>query len=277
MKSHYEVINIIDSLIDEIYVNDKNIDKVVSKFFDNKVICDEVVYYLFNRYYMKNRPTLDQKGNSYKNLIINFIERNYQNKEKLYSLYYGNKELVKELVINYINNREINEKDVNSIYKIKKDHIAKSLDNEFNVIRLEFLGSTIRRELKTYFKEEGQIGDTVIKRADDLTDVPMLWVSIILSYSYIVAKLNEHHTYVYMLESYDLNTLTTMFRTNMEFYVTALGYYDCINTLSLEKYIYLFDVIEKDSDGIKTFRKLNKLYMFDKMDVENKRKSLKKF
>lgn len=270
MEKHFKTLSQIDELIKESLIKKDSDNQIISKFMSDRRITDSIIYMLYSRYYIKNKT----KGHT--NGIIKLIEKHYEDKNKLIAAYYGNNELIKELVINYLRTKDINKEDINNIYKIQKDSIAKSLDADFNITGLEFINNIVRQEIRTHFRPSGRIGNIKIMKTDDLTQASPLWISMILSHSYVLAKTkSSYKEYTDVVEHYDFDSLVTLFRSDFDFYTISTSYFETMNCLSIKEYIESFDIISKDEHGLETLKKINCLYFLDKVDVERKRKSLK--
>lgn len=278
MEKHFKTIDLIEKIIDEGLRKNETYGGFVNRFLtDNRINIDTILM-LYSKYYIKNKHVIDVTGSTNKmDVIVNFIEKNYQDKDKLWAAYYGNNGLVKELVTSYIKDSNVTEEDIEIIYCLKKENIVKCLDTDFNIVGVEFINNVIRREIRKHFRPEGRIGSIKVMKTDDLTNSSPLWISMMLSHSYMLAKAkSKHDDYTDTIEQYSFNQLVNLFRYDFSFYTICVSYFETMNHLSIQEYISIFDQIEKDEFSVETLKKINPLYVLEKVDVETKRKSLKR-
>lgn len=277
MEKHFKAEGIINLLIDEGIKKNEKYTEFVNRFLIDKRVNIDVILMLYSKYYIKNKHIIDATNSIDKrDVIVSFIEKNYRNKEKLWSAFYGNNSLVMELVTSYIKNGEINEGDIEIIYCMRKEHLVKALDEDFNIVGIDFINNIIRKEIRTHFHNEGRIGNIKVMQADNLMNASPLWISMMLSQSYTLAKTTTHSdNYTDTIEHCTFDELVNLFRCDFNFYVITIGYFETVNNLSIQQYINMFDTLEKYEFGVETLKKINPLYIFDKTSVEAKRKNLK--
>lgn len=171
---YHEIISAINEA-DEKAINSaihNNYEQINNEYYDSFIndnaINVDVIKYLTGEYYIDKRLAEEKNKN-----IIKFIEKNYNNSDRLYSMFKSNLPYAKEIVSNYINHKP----DYQRIMKIKKlimlgkkevieilNPYYISVDNykfitdEFNFIVKNYISNVIfatkiNPEMMSYFRE----------------------------------------------------------------------------------------------------------------------------
>lgn len=272
MEKYFKTISIVEELIEKGYNGENNYDKLVDLFMKDKKVSMDVILMLYGRFYMKNKRERNYKLDKFP-AIIKVIENYYQKPEKLVSLFYADKWVVLQLISNYIKNGSVNKADLDAICKLGKEEIIKVLDENYNLISIDYINDIVRNEIVTKVIFIDQLGFAPAIGFVQFTNVPKYWIPIILSDAYIASKyfVKKDTDFVMLLEKNDFQNLAQMFYSNPMFHAKTIHYMYMLNVMPNELFVKLFDKAKNN----KNIERLNPFYGFDQIIVENKRKALK--
>ena len=171
---YHEIISAINEA-DEKAINSaihNNYEKINNEYYDSFIndsaINIEVIKYLTGEYYIYKRLSEEKDIN-----IIKFIEKNYKNSDRLYSMFKSNLPYAKEIISNYINHKTDYQRImiIKKLIMLGKKEIMETLNpyylsvdnykfitDEFNFIVKNYISNVIfatqiNPEMMSYFRE----------------------------------------------------------------------------------------------------------------------------
>lgn len=275
MERHFKATYKILELLEESWYRDFDYNNIINLFMTDERVTKDMILLLYSRYYIKNK-VVPNNNNKEQDIIIKFIEKRYQNSERLISAFYSNYIVALKLLSNYIHNSILIKEDFDIIDQLKKRKMLEKLDPYYDIISVEYINDIIREKIRNKMFADEQMDMDIRGLKFDLTDSPKFWMAIILFDAYIIGKhLYRDKDYAFIIEENDFETLVDLFKSDIDFYEDTIDYMIRMQKLDIEPFIKLFDTAETNKQTYQTIKKINPFYLLDKINIEDKRKFVK--